>query len=110
MSRLNQIIRNSYIRLEGLLYQVFGFFNKLLGWLNQGFKFLGKLLGFTSSQYLVETDETQAIKAAKAEPELTAAAPQSSPSAASTTRRRPDPSMDYFLKMAQQEKKGKKAT
>ena len=109
MSRLNQIIRNLYIRLEGLVYQVFGVFNKLFGWLNQGFKFLGKLFGFSSSQYLVETDEAQAIKAAT-EPELTAAAPQSSPAAASTTRRRPDPSMDYYLKMAQKEKKGKKAT
>ena len=35
---------------------------------------------------------------------MAAEAPQNSPPAASATRRRPDPSMDYFLKLAQQEK------
>lgn len=103
MYRLIQIIRNSFIRLEGLLYQIFGLFRKLFGWLNQIFIFVSQLLGFTESQYFLE-DEAQGIKSGKAEPDKAAEAPQYSPPAASATRRRPDPSMDYFLKLARQEK------
>ena len=102
MYRLTQIIRNSYIRIEGLIYQIF---RNLFGWLNQLFNFLSKLLGFTSPQYLLE--ETQEVKPAKAEPVVAASAPQDSPPAASVTRRRPDANMEYFLKLAQPEKKSK---
>jgi hypothetical protein len=104
MYRLIQIIRNSFIRLEGLLYQVFGFFGKFLGWLNQRFNFLSQLLGFTESQYFTE-NEAQATKPNKALPDMSAEAPQSSPPAANATRRRPDTNMDYYLKLARQEKK-----
>lgn len=106
MSRLIQIARNSFIRLEGLLYQFFGLFKKLFSWLNQLFNFLSKLLGIAESQYLPE-DEPQPIKPAEAEPKIPEVAPQSSPPVASSTRRRPDTSMDYFLKLAQQTKNSK---
>lgn len=99
MYRLTQIIRNSYIRIEGLISQLF---RTLFGSLNQLFNFLGRLLGFASPQYLPE--ETQEVKPAKAEPVVAASDPQDSPPAASASRRRPDASMDYFLKMAQPKK------
>ena len=106
MSRLIQIARNLFIRLEGLLYQFFGLFKKLFSWINQLFNFLSKLLGIAESQYLLE-DEPQRIKAAEAEPKMPEAAPQYSPPAASSTRRRPDTSMDYFLNLARQTKTSK---
>ncbi len=109
MSRLIQIIRNSFIRLEGWLYQLFGFFGQLFGWLNQRFNFLRKLLGLSESEYLLEVDEPQRPKLSEAEPDVVASAPQSSPpAAASSTRRRPDADMDYFLKLARQVKTSKK--
>lgn len=99
MYRLTQIIQNSYIRIEGLISQIF---RALLGSLSQIFSFLSKILGFTSPSYLPE--ETQEVKPAKAEPVVATSAPQDSPPTATDTRRRPDASMDYFLKMAQPKK------
>ena len=106
MSRLIQIARNSFIRLEGLLYQFLGLFTKLFGLINQLFNFLSKLFGITESQYLLE-DEPQPIKQAEAKPDMPGSAPQYSPPAAIATRRRPDANMDYFVKLAQQSKKSK---
>ncbi|MBV8882847.1 MAG: hypothetical protein JO235_02430 [Chroococcidiopsidaceae cyanobacterium CP_BM_RX_35] len=106
MSRLIQAIRNTFIRLEGWLYQIFGFLGQVFSWLLQRFNFLGKLLGFAESQYLQE-DETQRLQSAKAEREVTAPEPQAAPPVASSTRRRPDASMDYFRKLAQQTKTSK---
>lgn len=120
MSRLIQIIRNTFIRLEGLLYRIFGFLGQLFSWLLRQLSFLGKLLGLGESQYLQE-DEAQRPQPAKAKLDVTAAGevlgsrqvkqpapePQSTPLTASSTRRRPDASMDYFLKLAQQRKTAK---
>lgn len=103
MFRLPQTVRNSFIRLEGLLYQFFGLFRKLFGWFNQLFQFLSRLSGFDKTQYFLE-DEAQAVKPFETKPDI---AELSSPQdlSANTTRRRPDASMDYFLKMTRQEKK-----
>ena len=106
MSRLIPIIRNSYIRLEGLLYQIFSFVKQIFVWLNQQLKSLSKLLGLTESQYLLE-DEAQRQKSSAAEPELPVSTPQNSPPTPNVTRRRPDASMDYFRKLAQQVKTSK---
>lgn len=106
MSRLIQIIRNTFIRLEGLLYRIFGFVGQLFSWLFRQLSFLGKLLGLGESQYLQE-DEAQRPQAAKAELDVSAPEPQSTPLTDSSTRRRPDASMDYFLKLAQQRKTAK---
>lgn len=106
MSRLPQIVRNSFIRLEGLLYQFFNLFKTIFGWLNQLFGFFAKLLGFTDSQYWLE-EEGKSSKSTKVEPDTPAKAPQESPPAPATsaTRRRPDSKkMEEFLKMAQQAK------
>lgn len=103
MFRLPQIVRNSFIRLEGLLYQFFGLFGKLFGWFNQLLQFLSRLFGFDKTQYYLE-NEAQAGKPSETKSDTAiASAPQDS--AANTTRRRPDASMDYFLKMTRQDKK-----
>ncbi len=106
MSRLIPIIRNSFIRLEGLLYQLFGFVKQIFVWLNQQLKSLAKLLGLAESQYFLE-DEAQRQKTSAAEPELPASTPQNFSPTANSTRRRPDTSMDYFRKLAQQVKTSK---
>ena len=110
MSRLIQIIRNSFIRLEGLLYQLRAFFNKLFGLLNQLFNFLSKLFGFSSSQYFLETDSAKEIKQALASPDKPTPAPQNSPEPNRATRRNSDANMDYFLKMARQMPRQKKTS
>lgn len=110
MSRLIQIIRNSFVRLEGLLDRLRGFFSKLFGLLNQLFNFLSKLFGFTSSQYFLETDSAQDIKQAKASPDMPGLAPQDLPPSNRATRRSSDANMDYFLKMARQMPRRKKTS
>ncbi len=99
MFRLIQIIRNSFIRIEGFLtYQ----FRKLFGFLYQIFSLLSKLFGFTESAYFLE-DKAQSIKQAETKQQAEAELAQV-PSAPATTRRRPDAKMDYYLKLAQQKK------
>lgn len=99
MLRLNQIFRNSFIRVEGLLYQFFGFFKNLFGWLIQRLSFLGRVLGFAN--------EVQSLELTEDEPKIPAKASTNMPPTASTTRRRPDPKMEDFLKMARQVKTSK---
>jgi hypothetical protein len=97
MSRLNQTIRNIFIRLEAFVsYWFKTFFGLVAGF----FSFLGRLSGFSKSEYFVESDQRQSTKPVKAEePTVT--------SEASRTRRRPNAKTDdYFLKMAKEVKKG----
>lgn len=107
MSRLIQIIRNTFIRLEGLLYRIFGFVGQLFSWLLRQLSFLGKLLGLGESQYLQEDEAQRPQPATKPMLDVAVPEPQSTPLTASSTRRRPDASMDYFLKLAQQRKTAK---
>lgn len=97
MFRITQIIRNSFIRLEGLIYQLFGVFRKLFSQLG----FLSKLLGFTESKDLIEPEQTRSVKLGEEE----AVTAQSAPAA---SRRRPDGKMDYYLKLAQNSKTSSK--
>lgn len=110
MYRITQLIRNSFVRLEGLLYQLFSFFRKLFDQLKRLFNFLSRLLGFTDSQYFLEADSTQGIKKAEASPDMSAKASQYSPPAASATRQSRDANRDYFLNMAQQMARQKKTS
>ncbi len=97
MSRLIQLMRNSLIRLQGLFERVFGFVKQLFIWLFKPLQTLIKLLGLGESQYI--EDEVQPSKPFLTEPKLPASTPQASPTT-SSTRRRPDPNMDYFRKLA----------
>jgi len=102
MLRLNQIVRNFFIRLEALFSVVFRTF---FGFLSQFLGLLGKLFGFSKSEYFVESNERQDTKSVKAQ-ELTATESVKAPEAISTTRRRPNGKTDdYFLNMAKQVKK-----
>lgn len=96
MLRLTQIIQNSFIRVEGWLYQFFSFFKNLFGRLIQLLSFIGRLLGFTNEVQSLELNEDEPKIPTKASPNI--------PPTTSTTRRRPDPKMEDFLKMARQVK------
>ncbi len=102
MFRLNQTIRNLFIRLEAfvsiVLRNFFGFFSQLFGLLSQ-------LLGFSKSEYFIESDQVQGKKSTKTE-ELTETESAKATVAPAMTRRRPNPKTDdYFLNMAKQVKK-----
>ena len=107
MYRLRQILQNSWLRLEGWLYRIFGFCRQIWKQIIQFLGFLAQLLGFTSSQQFLE-DETPSLKLNRAEPELSAPAPEATPPTVSNTRRRPDASMEYYRQLAQQTKTTKR--
>lgn len=107
MDRLRQILQNSYIRLEGLLYQLFAFFRKVFGWLYLRFVSFLRLLGFnTSSDYFLESDAVQTIKSLENQ-QSTEAKPQKVEPTPTPNRRRSDPQMDYYRNMAKQVKGSK---
>ncbi|MEH2319660.1 threonine dehydratase [Nostoc sp.] len=102
MLRLPQIIRNLFLRIQGLFGVLFGSFFNAVGNL---FGFFAKLFGFTSSGYFLESDQAQAIKQASAKQPIetnqdnTAKIP-------TTNRRRPNAKIDdYYLNMARDVKK-----
>ncbi|MBR8838230.1 MAG: threonine dehydratase [Stigonema ocellatum SAG 48.90 = DSM 106950] len=99
MFRLNQIIRNLFIRLEAFVSVIL---RNFLGFFSQFFGLLGKLLGFSKSEYFLEPDQVQDKKSTKTL-ELTPTLPQ--PNVTSTTRRSNAKMDDYFLNMAKQVKK-----
>lgn len=98
MSRLTQILRNLFLRLEGLFGVVFTSFFSLVKNL---FGPVTKLLGFSQSDYFLETDAEQGIKQAATQQTIA-----KTPETPATKRRRPNAKMDdYFLNMARDVKK-----
>ncbi|MEH1893453.1 threonine dehydratase [Nostoc sp.] len=102
MFRLTQIVRNLFLRLQGLFGVLFQSVSNFVGNL---FGFFTKLFGFTKSDYFLESDQGQGIKQASAKEPIetnrdnTAKIP-------TTTRRRPNAKIDdYFLNMARDVKK-----
>ncbi|MEH2279144.1 MAG: threonine dehydratase [Nostoc sp.] len=102
MFRLTQIVRNLFLRLQGLFGVLFQSFSNFVGNL---FGFFAKLFGFTKSDYFLESDQVQGIKQASAKEPIetnqdnTAKIP-------TTNRRRPNAKLDdYFLNMARDVKK-----
>ncbi|MEH2405361.1 threonine dehydratase [Nostoc sp.] len=101
MFGLTQIVRNLFLRLQGLFGILFQSFSNFVGNL---FGFFAKLFGFTKSDYFLESDQVQGIKQAFAKEPIetnqdnTAKTP-------TTNRRRPNAKDDYFLNMARDVKK-----
>ncbi|WP_315789128.1 threonine dehydratase [Fischerella sp. JS2] len=98
MSGLMQIMRNFFIRLEGLLYQFFGLIRNIF---SQVFGFLARIFGFSNTGYFLESDDANTIKSSQNK-QVTEPESKMTPEPAITARRRPDPKMDYFRKMAQE--------
>jgi hypothetical protein len=102
MSRPTQIIRNLFLRIEGLFGVVF---KTLFSFVRNFFGFFAKLFGLTTPDYFLESDEAQGIKQALDKKPIEAAQ-VNTPKAPATTFRRPNAKMDdYFLNMAREVKK-----
>jgi len=102
MLRLPQIIRNLFLRFEGLfgvLFQsVSNFFGNIFG-------FFAQMFGFTSSGYFLESDEVQGIKQASAKQPIEKVQDNTAKTP-TTDNRRPNAKLDdYYLNMARDVKK-----
>ncbi|WP_224087438.1 threonine dehydratase [Nostoc sp. MS1] len=100
MSRLTQILRNFYIRLEAL----FGvFFKGLFGFIGKIFSFFAGLFGLTQPDYFLGTDEAQSTKKASLQ-EPVANVKNATPETFVTSRRRPNSKKidDYYMNMARE--------
>jgi hypothetical protein len=101
MSRLTQIIQNTFIRIEAF-FSVF--FKNLFNFLGSIFVFFAKLFGFSDSGYFLESEQAQTLKR-ETTPEKIEAEPTKGTETPNPYRRRPNPQMDYYLKMAKDVKK-----
>ncbi|MBD2559912.1 threonine dehydratase [Nostoc sp. UIC 10607] len=102
MFRLTQIVRNLFLRLQGLFGVLFKSVSNAVGNL---FGFFANLFGFTRSDYFLESDEAQGIKQASAKEPIKTNQDNTSKISA-TNRRRPNAKIDdYYLNMARDVKK-----
>lgn len=102
MSRLNQIIRNLFIRIEAfisvLFRQISSFFAGVFG-------LFAKVFGFSDSGYFLESDQAQTAGRAQTQ-QLPETESVKAPETSTTIRRRPKTKMDdYYLNMAKDVKK-----
>lgn len=101
MDRLQQLLRNSFIRLEGLLYQIFGFIRKIFGFFYQRLLVLLQVLGFSNSSYYVESDRQKNTESA-GDRQIIEVKPEKIEPSFTPNRRRPDPQMEYYRNLAEQ--------
>ncbi len=102
MLRLTQIIRNLFLRIEGLfgvlLQSISNFFGNLFG-------FFGKLFGFSESGYFLESDRVQDVKQTSAKQPIETNRDNIA-KIPTTNRRRSNAKLDdYYLNMARDVKK-----
>lgn len=97
MFRVTQIIRNSFLRLEGFLGIIFKTVFSLVG---NFLGFFGRIFGFTQPNYFLESEQAQGIKQA-AKPEVIQPVQEKVPETPATSPRRRNTKMDdYYLNMA----------
>ncbi|MGL4619425.1 threonine dehydratase [Chroococcidiopsis sp.] len=101
MDRLQQLLRNSFIRVEGLLYQIFGFLRKIWGFFYQRLLIWLQVLGFSNSSYYVESERQNHIESAE-DRQITEIKSEKIEPSFTPNRRRPDPQMEYYRKLAGQ--------
>ncbi|MEH2233037.1 MAG: threonine dehydratase [Nostoc sp.] len=102
MLRLTQIIRNLFLRIEGLFGVLFQSISNFFGNL---FGFFGKLFGFSESGYFLESDRVQDVKQASAKQPIETNQDNIA-KIPTTNRRRSNAKLDdYYLNMARDVKK-----
>jgi hypothetical protein len=101
MSRLTQIIQNTFIRISAFISLFFksigNFFQKIFG-------FFGNLFGLSQPDYFLESDDAQTTKRSEAKP-LTETKQNTTKVSSESTRRSSNKQMDYYLKMADEIRK-----
>ena len=103
MSRFTQLIQNTFIRLVAFLSVVL----KSIGNLFKGiFGFFANLFGFSDNEgYFLENDDSKGLKRSESKPMLTTDEKVSFEPPANR-RRSNNKQLDYYMKMAQDIKKG----
>ncbi|MEH2210673.1 threonine dehydratase [Nostoc sp.] len=102
MLRLTQIIRNLFLRIEGLFGVLFQSISNFFGNL---FGFFGKLFGFSESGYFLESDRVQDVKQTSAKQPIETNRDNIA-KIPTTNRRRSNAKLDdYYLNMARDVKK-----
>jgi hypothetical protein len=102
MLRLTQILRNLFLRFEGLFGVVFQGISNFVGSL---FGFFVNLFGFTRSGYFLQSDEAQGVKQVSAKQPIEKGQDNTT-KIPTTNRRRPNAKLDdYYLNMARDVKK-----
>lgn len=100
MFRLTQIIRNLFIRVEGVFSVIWrsfaNFFRNIFG-------FFAQLFGLTETGYFLESDEAQSTKRVEAQEKIESK--QNTVSETPANKRRSAAKMDYYLNMARDIKK-----
>jgi hypothetical protein len=100
MVRLTQILRNSFLRVEGFFSVIFKFLANLA---KNFFGFFANIFGLTRTGYFLESDEAQGVKQASAKQSIET---QDTTPVTPTTRRRPNAKIeDYYINMAREVKK-----
>ncbi|MBD2450892.1 threonine dehydratase [Nostoc sp. FACHB-152] len=97
MDRLTQIVRNFFIRFEGLFSVIFKGF---VSFIRNIFGFFATLFGFTSSQYYLESDAAESIKRAAEEQPVKTNQNTTSETPTAIRRRSQKKVDDYYLNMA----------
>ncbi len=101
MAGLTQIIRNSFLRVEGFFSVIFRFLANLA---KNFFGFFANIFGLNNTGYFLESDEVQGIKQASAKQSIETQ--DTTPATPTTTRRRPNAKIeDYYINMARDVKK-----
>ncbi|MEH2371007.1 threonine dehydratase [Nostoc sp.] len=102
MLRLTQIIRNLFLRIEGLFGVLFQSISNFFGNL---FGFFGKLFGFSESGYFLESDRVQDVNQASTKQPIETNRDNIA-KIPTTNRRRSNAKLDdYYLNMARDVKK-----
>ncbi|MEH1940134.1 MAG: hypothetical protein V7L01_07955 [Nostoc sp.] len=100
MLRITQIIRNLFLRFEGLFGVLFQSVSNFFG---NFFGFFANLFGFTSPGYFLESDEDRGIKQASAK---TIENDRDNTAKIPASNRRPNAKLDdFYLNMARDVKK-----
>lgn len=101
MSRLTQIIQNTFIRISAFISLFFksigNFFQKIFG-------FFGNLFGLSQPDYFLESDDAQTTKRSEPKP-LVETKQNTVKMSSESTRRSSNKQMDYYLKMAEEIRK-----
>jgi hypothetical protein len=102
MLRLTQIIRNLFLRFEGLFGVLFQSISNFFGNL---FGFFAKLFGFSQSGYFLESDQVQGINQASTKQPIETNRDNATKIPATNHRRSNAKLDDYYLNMARDVKK-----
>lgn len=100
MSRLIQIIQNTFIRIFALTKVILG---TIFGFIGNIFGSFARSLGLRQSEYYLESDAAKSLKKNLAQLEVKPESPKQTVTPKTNQRiRKNDPNMDYFRNMAKQ--------